>query len=1425
MKTTLLNLNRTLFEASGTDWSDSGADMAGAFGKLLQWSAVLQNKCSVLVGSANSGKTSELRLQSTSLRDAGTYACFIAVRELLVSDAIETALESREASTLRAWLKAPGKQLYLFVDSIDEAALSGPRDLRTCLRKLVDTVAIAPENVTWVLSTRPAVLNQDVLDAIDDALGVTVPKLAATVTQRPEIDDAAETKANSAPSSKNGANTAKVFRLTPLTRPQACTFLGTALRLPNATEVMHAAEYYGLGHLLLSPGKCKLLAQMDLIDNPPVSLEQTYRRSVSLHLDAPSSGRTLVVKISKEQLEAEASRLALASTLCERLNIELPSEEEAPSPQALSARTIVRGLLDSGLTYLLSSDFFEESGHQQVKMQPDDIRFYLAASRLAKLIEGREDARRVAQILGWRAPTGEFGIFIPFIPVAGWLATLNRYFRLECLELDPQCVAFFGDLRYLPVPEAHAALTAATLQIAAGQQIGRGVYHLTSENYWQAGGAALLPHISVLFKENINHEDVRELLLDIATAVRSPILRDQAFSFVGKSYRGILDDVGMLTYFLAAGTATDKKRLRSAALKATDLSEQSLRTLIKHCAWSTLDAADIASLVRPTADDDERTYMLSYALTNEVGPAASTDELQDLSKCLLDLVVASLPAGDADDIQENMERAKWLAQVVAELLAELAQRPLKGVAIKRAASLVTEFKIEVLDRDMASAVDSEALQAVLQPPGPLRSAVVRQLIQKHKSADETTLWHTFLFRHAVVRPTLEEARAAKATVLTKVLKGDAAAVARGKQQPKQVASKKTVHASDKSRKELLKRKAAIKAGKDVNALAWVAQLLSSTRKLSRYGDVAMGEFKGAYGAELAAVVSDGLKALWRTQVPRRDEANPRSTYWSTIAGLQGLHLEFAGVEAPFLTKKELQRALDYGLYEINGVPKWYWTLASSNTAESVKFLRHTLKSARNGAVSAERAAKILTLLGDAPLAIQLALAGDAWAAACTGKLDSYQTDNVLSLLVEKKQVAADEFGREAHQRVFVSPSNPTAAIWAINWMLLDAPAFLKGLAQARSETTEMLDSLISAVATALEDGRGPSFQEIAKDSSAAVDAFKALYLELVRVLPREKDRPHPAGKVYDVNHRERAQRTRDRLPGVLAAARTTAGYLALKELRNLAASESERRYLQALMHQTAEAMQRRPRPMTEDEYLEFERTLRPAPGSSDAFAQQVENDILDVQDIVEKGEFSPRRFLATSVQDAQAGVVKAMEDEFQLYLAGQLDLLGRNHYSVFREPQGSDDSRRDISIAHPAHGWKTTLELKVTNGDWSVRDYRDSLRNQLVGLYMRERRTTVGFFVILRQSRQPWMGPDGPIEYEELLKLLKEDALLIEREQPQLRLRVIGIDATEPLKPDGSLVRANAEPKAVKEAKRAAKKARQTDLTAKAATRRASAKK
>src|SRR5436305_12639121 len=104
-----------------------------------------------------------------------------------------------------------------------------------------------------------------------------------------------------------------------------------------------------------------------------------------------------------------------------------------------------------------------------------------------------------------------------------------------------------------------------------------------------------------------------------------------------------------------------------------------------------------------------------------------------------------------------------------------------------------------------------------------------------------------------------------------------AALQRGSQQTTSSRrQKRTVPVNAKARKDLTRRKAGITAGTDTNALAWFAQLLSSTSGLARYGDVDLTEVRNAYGESLTAALEQGLKALWRNGEPRRDESNPRS---------------------------------------------------------------------------------------------------------------------------------------------------------------------------------------------------------------------------------------------------------------------------------------------------------------------------------------------------------------------------------------------------------------------------------------------------------------------------------------------------------------------------------------------------------------------
>lgn len=1405
MKINLVDLKRELFEVDGPDWTANSADLARVTGKYRSWEDVLEERCIILFGPANSGKTSELRLQAKLLRKAGRHACFVAMRELLHDGPLEDALEREEAAALQAWSKEQHQRVFIFVDALDEAAASSPRHVRNSIRRLAAETKHAPGSVSWVLSTRPAVLNLEVVAAIEDALGIRVPKVHSDDERDLEIDDASDSRRSTSVEKPDEGPAARIFRLAPLSRAQAEGFLSKVSDISKPSELCESAEAHGLGYLLRSPGSCRLLTRLGLQQTPPNSLVEVFTRVADALVDSATRNKQEVFRASKEQVDVEAYRLACASTLCEKLNIELPSSSDEPSSNALSARTVIRGLLDSELLCLLNCELFEDSGHQQVKLQPDDVRFLLAAKRLDKLILGKEDASKIASVLGWRAPSGEHGVFVPYIPLAGWLSTLNAHFRQECLALDPQCVAFFGDLRSLPLPEAQTALSRAIAQVAEGQRIGHGAYNLTTENYWQAGAPELLPLLGTLFERHKESSGAREVLIDIARTVRSPILRDKLFCWVDSSYSRILADPDMLAYFLVAGTSTDRVKLRTTAMRARTLSELSLRVLLEQGGLSLLSAKDVGSLVAKVQRQGGRMFMLSFVLRNDLAPTADATTLVQLTKELQKLLWSCLRPDNEDQFHERLEDCEWLAEVLIDLYATLVDRRLSKQQLQDVAGSIVDLAVSVLAKDYGNVVNHKSLSTKLELPSEVRSEVVARLARATVSLDEGMLWRMFFARKPLLLPRVEEVSPHGAPLLRNALEQHEASLERGRLQRPEASPRPVATADERTTSVLLSRLEGIASGKDVGALCWAAQRLSRTTSMARHGEVDIARFQDVYGQTIAEAVRGGLQKLWRNKAPKRSEDDPRSTYWSTIAGLQGLALELASpdVGEPF-SKVELRRALDYGLYEINGLPFWFWRLAATDLEESARFLRKVLKDMNKGAVSRERAGTVLTSLRDAPHELQIELAKDAWTSVCGGDWDEYQTSAVLSLLVERKLIAVDLFNQEARRRVLSSQKLRSRPVWAVNWLLYDAPVFLEALDSLKKDTPDQADELISSVATELEDGRGRALEELSKRDARVIRALKTLYTELHRVLPAKHDRKYPDGKIHRIDERDRAQRTRDKIPGLLAASRNAAGYAALKELLSDASTEGERLYFIALMRQTAEAMLRPSRAMTEDDFLEFERSLQRTPGSLEAFALQVENDVLEVKEFIETSEFSPRRFLATSVQDIEEGRVKAMEDEFQLYLAGMLAVKGQRRYSVFREPQGADDTRRDISVAAPSQAWKATLELKVTAGNWTLPDYRNSLRDQLVGLYMRERHTTVGFFVVLKQSTRQWEGEDGRlVDFNELLGVLRRDALDIEAKQPHLRLRVIGIDATEPLDSEGKPVRAKAAPKKAKVGKKA----------------------
>lgn len=136
------------------------------------------------------------------------------------------------------------------------------------------------------------------------------------------------------------------------------------------------------------------------------------------------------------------------------------------------------------------------------------------------------------------------------------------------------------------------------------------------------------------------------------------------------------------------------------------------------------------------------------------------------------------------------------------------------------------------------------------------------------------------------------------------------------------------------------------------------------------------------------------------------------------------------------------------------------------------------------------------------------------------------------------------------------------------------------------------------------------------------------------------------------------------------------------------------------------------------------------------------------------------------------------EEVFQKWLAGRLDEASKETYQVAREMEVVDYKMPDIRIFRAGVGI-VTIEVKVAN-KWSFTELRQkALEKQLVGQYMRVRRSRHGILLLVNLKRGRTWQPTGEprLGFTELVKRLQREASDMARARRRgEKIDVVGID-------------------------------------------------
>ncbi|MCP3722580.1 hypothetical protein M3I53_05435 [Paraburkholderia sp. CNPSo 3272] len=133
------------------------------------------------------------------------------------------------------------------------------------------------------------------------------------------------------------------------------------------------------------------------------------------------------------------------------------------------------------------------------------------------------------------------------------------------------------------------------------------------------------------------------------------------------------------------------------------------------------------------------------------------------------------------------------------------------------------------------------------------------------------------------------------------------------------------------------------------------------------------------------------------------------------------------------------------------------------------------------------------------------------------------------------------------------------------------------------------------------------------------------------------------------------------------------------------------------------------------------------------------------------------------------------EKLLQLWLAARLRDTPNGRFSVHREENVDADNATDIQVS--ARSWNVCIEIKPVDAkrSYSAASLTTTIRDQLVGQYLRGFNSSHGILVIFRLDKKTWDIPDvGKRQtFSALVRYLQDQANDIKASLPHVQQLVV----------------------------------------------------
>ena len=528
------------------------------------------------------------------------------------------------------------------------------------------------------------------------------------------------------------------------------------------------------------------------------------------------------------------------------------------------------------------------------------------------------------------------------------------------------------------------------------------------------------------------------------------------------------------------------------------------------------------------------------------------------------------------------------------------------------------------------------------------------------------------------------------------------------------------------------------------------------------------------GKCVVRAVQQGCIAAWpkfRPLLPH-EEPVPGNSDSRLIFGLAGIDLQvgrdatfFAGLDA---SASEL--VVRYALCEINGFPDWWPDLVRHQPLAVQRVLIECIRA--EWGFSAERqhlmgVMQDLASRGEGVVPLVLPTVEDL--------LESTDPSNAeilryaLMILMGRRELDRVWLAGIAAGRIDGYPDDSIARqLWLSVWLQCEASAALDYFDKIL-ETAVDPENLTIRMCAGLRGERLWRLPALPSPDYLSTSNAERFIVLVFRNIRPETDLDHAGQGAYTPIARDDAQSFRDSLLPQLEASLDPAALSVLRALANEPALAAHRDYALGLID-TRIQRSADSDPWLPKDIREFPIRKLVSPRSNRGLFEMACLHLDFIQKEVELGDGSWHLDIADN----------ADEKRIEVWLKQKLLQVNGGHYDVPRNPEKDGLDRPDFLLSAPGAG-TLPIELKrADSGHWSYRDLADGLEKQLVGKYLRAPESEFGIYVLATLRDKRWEDPEKKgrmMEFEELVKRIRQKAADIQRENPRVRgLAVVSID-------------------------------------------------